>query len=268
MVIVRGAATGALMDTSTVWDARQLQVAWMSLTPIESKATALYSLLTTEDPLATQTGQVPTPAGNVPFEQAQGTIDSFIVNIQKQPNRLDLIIQPSSDSADGSGVERFYDHHSAIIFSKTVAESINNAIGKINRIGIVANLLKPQKSKNDANLDLIEKLDFAKTMFHSASDISVTVNFPEELAWGRLNKVGRWAIEIFRGFQMSPQMGVQFPTLGEPTFASSLMIDINTVSVSEELDGHTRLVTISKALSDIQFAWEHGKFDPSWEISS
>lgn len=211
-----------------MWKATSVQMAFFVSTSTAIDAEKLYTDAYGVEPNSAQKNRVVSPTNPI-LSQALGSDDDLQYIIQVQPGRVDFFVTPAEKP------EKSVDPYANLIETRhglsmlmQAAENCAEQLASL-RVAIIANLAEPVSSYQEGSAKVAEMIGTALPL-SDGSDIQFQWNVP--IAWDRdyrINRLLRVAILGFQQVAFQNAVGQPLIPISEEKFATSLMIDVNTV---------------------------------------
>lgn len=209
------------------WNANSIQIVWFTADARHLKAGEMFQLITGEEAETTQNNKAPTPF-NPNLSVASGVIADKMCSVTVQVGRVDFTLQAPNVSIEAGSFE---DTRLELTWMADVGKRMGSQFAGLSRLALVTNLVNPRGSHAEATQEVNSILG-NPVKFDDSSDLLFQVN-------RRSNPFGSGGVALNR-FLRFAVMGQKEISLTDniataESFASSLMIDLNTVPTATPL---------------------------------
>lgn len=213
-----------------MWGASSIQFAWFVQSAERLLAESVFDRLVGGDPDTLQKNKVPSPA-NPYFGVAGGVQGDIFYQLQLQPGRVDLLIQPSEDAQVNSDELPVIDTHANISRILARVEEHSVVDQPVSRVAIVANLIHPVSDIPTANV-LLSKIAGYSPPVWPDSEFVVQINSRAAPEGRLINRLVRYSVMTAQSVVLNIDTELGMPS-SYPTARKKhgvlTMLDFNTV---------------------------------------
>ncbi|MCP8883020.1 hypothetical protein NIM87_05875 [Devosia sp. XJ19-1] len=246
-----------------MWRSNTIQFAWFVQSADKLAADKIYEKLVGAEPISVQRNKLPSPA-NPFFGVASGDVDEVAVQVQLQPGRVDLLIQPNEElqqaSVDEIATFETRPYISRFLDRIAAGDLIEQPV---NRLALVVNLAKPAASLS-AGIDVAMDVSGFHPPVRPDSEFMVQLNSRIQLDGTLINRLVRFGVQSVQNLVFNVEVGQGAPVAAPTTavrYATTTMLDFNTVPVGSWID-EAQQRTIFKLLgSEVLRVAEDGRLE-------
>lgn len=223
-----------------IWFSRSLQFVWFPNDVAHLDARRIFTDAVGKDPDLYQVNRI--PSAKTPFlGMAAGVLNDVHFQAVITPGRTEIIVSGDPDASNIDDEKRFIDTRQVVQDMRSrLGHEFFEKLGDINRMSIVATLLKPQDNYESA-AQLLVKLCDIDLKLDGHSDIQFQINRRKTLVGNvQINRLMRFAVELQRviAFEVNPDSGetVSQSPVGDERIFSALTLDFNTAPEGKTLN--------------------------------